>query len=96
MEYNEITAEQREMSFELKKTMDRTGRYKFKLQDYSLAFAAGRGTSPTEAKSIIQENYKNEFGIEMKDYLDKNREQQESRRNEKQSENSKDMGRSMS
>ena len=84
------------MAFKLKETIDKSGRYKYKLQDYSLAFAAGRGVSPQEAKNIIQDDFEKEFGIGMKDYLDNTREQYKSHRKENLIENSRELGQSMS
>lgn len=67
----EVSTEQKQLTYELKKTIDTRGRYKYKLEDYSLAYAAGKGISPTEARNEIQENFNRDVGIGMKDYLEK-------------------------
>ena len=65
----QLTADQ-EMAFRLKQTIDRTGKYSYKLDDMAAGYAAGKGVSVTEAREEIQAKFEQHVGQSPQQYLD--------------------------
>lgn len=85
-----------ELLFGLKSTIDRSGRYNYKLEDYALGYAAGAGMSSRAAKREISEKFEKQFGIAPKQYLERSWEQNRTQRHsqhEKSKENDNSRGR---
>ena len=66
---------EKELLYSLKSTIDRSGRYNFRLEDFSLGYAAAGGISSRAAKREISEKFENHFGISPKQYLERSFEQ---------------------
>ena len=65
----QLTADQ-EMAFRLKQTIDRTGKYSYKLDDLAAGYAAGTGVPSAEARAEIQAKFEQHIGKSPQQYLD--------------------------
>lgn len=86
-----------ELLYSLKSTIDRSGRYNYRLEDFSLGYAAGAGMSSRAAKRELSEKFERQFGLAPKQYLERSFEQNRANRRAqagRQSEQGKEMERS--
>ncbi|MEQ9823221.1 MAG: hypothetical protein ABQ298_02430 [Puniceicoccaceae bacterium] len=69
-----------ELLYSLKSTIDRSGRYNYRLEDFSLGYAAGAGMSSRAAKRELSEKFERQFGLSPKQYLERSFEQNRANR----------------
>ena len=62
--------EERELASRLRATIERNGRYSYRLDDMAAGFAAGRGISPTEARRNIENLFQTTYSCTPKEYMD--------------------------
>ena len=65
-----LQQEERELASRLRATIDRNGRYSYRLDDMAAGFAAGRGISPTEARRNIENVFQTTYSRSPKEYMD--------------------------
>ena len=61
------------MVSELRKNINKRGNFRYKLEDYSLAYAAGKNITEFEAEKQIRQMFEKEMGVDMKSYLENDR-----------------------
>lgn len=61
------------MVTELRRNIDRRGNFTYKLEDYILAYSAGKNITEFEAEKQIRQMFEKEVGMDIKAYHEKDR-----------------------
>ncbi len=66
-----LNSEERELASRLKNAIDQNGRYRFRLQDMTAGFAAGRNVPAIEARGQIEDMFTETYRCTPHEYLDR-------------------------